>query len=181
MKPTLLFFSLFFFGSIALTQHEKSDTLPEHPYRKSIMFSSIIPGGGQVHNSIMKKKGFKHAIWKVPLIYGAIGYATYTLIQNNQTQKSLKAEYLNRIDGNIVDPQWSVYDDQGVLYLYRQYLDQRDLSILALGAIYLLQIVDAGVESHFIHFDVTDDLSLEVQPTVLYSQITGININLRFK
>ena len=55
------------------------------------------------------------------------------------------------------------------------------LSILALGAIYLLQIVDAGVESHFIHFDVTDDLSLEVQPTVLYSQIPGININLRFK
>ena len=73
------------------------------------------------------------------------------------------------------------YDDQGVLYLYRQYLDQRDMSILALGAIYLLQIVDAGVESHFIHFDVTDDLSLEVQPTVLYSHIPGININLRFR
>ena len=80
---------------------------------------------GQVHNSVIKKKGFKHAIWKVPLIYGALGYATYTLIQNNQTQKSLKAEYLNRIDGNIVDPQWSIYDDQGVLFLYRQYLDQR--------------------------------------------------------
>ena len=181
MKSTLLFFSLFFLGTTVFSQQEKSDTLPEHPYRKSIIFSSIIPGGGQLHNSIIKKKGFKHATWKIPLIYGALGYATYTLIQNNQTQKSLKAEYLNRLNGNIVDPQWSLYDDQGVLFLYRQYLDQRDLSILALGAIYLLQIVDAGVESHFIHFDVTDDLSLEVQPTVLYSQIPGININLRFK
>jgi len=181
MKSTLLFFSLFFIGTTVLSQQEKSDTLPDHPYRKSIIFSSIIPGGGQVHNSIIKKKGFKHAIWKVPLIYGALGYATYTFIGNNQTQKSLKAEYLNRLNGNIVDPQWSLYDDQGVLFLYRQYLDQRDLSILALGAIYLLQIVDAGVESHFIHFDVTDDLSLEVQPTVLFSQIPGININLRFK
>jgi len=103
------------------------------------------------------------------------------LIQNQKTQNALKTEYLNRIDGNIVDPEWSAYDDQSVLYLYRQYLDQRDLSILAIGAVYLLQIIDAGVESHFIHFDVSDNLSLDLQPVMLSGQIPGININLTFR
>jgi hypothetical protein len=181
MRPILLYSCFFFFALTSWSQKEVLDTIPEHPFRKSILFSTIVPGGGQIRNSILKKRGFKHAVWKVPLIYGAIGYATYTLIQNQQTQKSLKTEYMNRLEGSITDPRWLEYDDQGVLYLYRQYLDQRDLSILALGAIYLLQIVDAGVESHFIHFDVTDDLSIEVQPTVLYSQVPGININLKFK
>ena len=96
-------------------------------------------------------------------------------------QNSLKTEYTNRLDGVVSDPQWAAYDDQGVLFLYRQYLDQRDLSILAVGAVYLLQIIDAGVESHFIHFDVSENLSLEVQPVILQSQIPGININLRFR
>ena len=181
MRTFFLVFSFMSISSLVLAQQEKADSIPNHPYQKSIMFSAIVPGGGQIHNSIIKSKGFKHAIWKVPLIYGALGASTYMLIQNQQTQKSLKMEYLNRIDGNIGDPQWSAYDDQGVLYLYRQYLDQRDLSILAIGAIYFLQIIDAGVESHFIHFDVSDNLSLKLQPVMLYSNIPGININLKFR
>ena len=88
---------------------------------------------------------------------------------------------MERLNGNIVDPEWSIYDDQSVLYLYRQYLDLRDLSILAIGAIYFLQILDAGVESHFINFDVSDNLSLNVNPVMLTNQIPGININLRFR
>ena len=181
MKTSLLFISFITFSTLVYSQSIETDSVAEHPYRKSIMFSAIIPGGGQIHNSIIKKKGFKHAIWKVPLIYGALGLSTYMLIQNQQTQNSLKTEYLNRIEGNIVDPEWSVYDDQSVLYLYRQYLDQRDLSILAIGAIYFLQIIDAGVESHFIHFDVSDKLTLDLQPIMLSAQIPGININLRFR
>ena len=178
-----IFLTLFFALNYILVfgQPTANDSLPEHPYRKSIMFSALIPGGGQIHNSIVKKKGFRHAIWKVPLIYGALGGASYTLIQNHQAQKSLKNEYLERLNGNVVDPEWSIYDDQSVLYLYRQYLDLRDLSILAIGAIYFLQILDAGVESHFINFDVSDNLSLNVNPVMLTNQIPGININLRFR
>ena len=175
---------ILYFTSLSILvsgQTSDSDSVPEHPYRKSIMFSAIIPGGGQVYNSVLKKKGFRHAIWKLPLIYGALGASTYMLIQNQKTQNSLKNEYLKRIEGNIIDPEWSAYDDQSVLYLYRQYLDQRDLSILAIGAVYLLQIIDAGVESHFIHFDVSDKLSLDLQPVMLSAQIPGININLSFR
>jgi hypothetical protein len=181
MRTAFLVLCIISFSFCSYGQADLNDTISEHPFRKSILFSALIPGGGQVYNSIIKKKGFKHAIWKVPLIYGALGATTYMLVQNHQTQRSLKTEYLSRIDGIVSDPQWAAYDDQGVLYLYRQYLDQRDLSILAIGAVYLLQIIDAGVESHFINFDVSENLSLEVHPVILQSQIPGININLKFR
>ena len=90
MKTTFLTFLFASSLLIVSGQSSESDSIPEHPYRKSIMFSAIIPGGGQVHNSIVKKKGFRHAICKVPLIYGALGASTFMLIQNHQTQKSLK-------------------------------------------------------------------------------------------
>jgi len=181
MKSAFLVLCIIYFSFYSNGQANPNDTVPEHPYKKSILFSAIIPGGGQVYNSIIKKKGFKHAIWKVPLIYGALGATTYMLIQNQQTQRSLKTEYISRTEGIVSNPQWAAYDDQGVLYLYRQYLDQRDLSILAIGAVYLLQIIDAGVESHFINFDVSENLTLEVHPVILQSQIPGININLKFR
>ena len=103
------------------------------------------------------------------------------LVQNQSIQNGLKTEYTNRLNGVVEDPEWSSYDDQAVLYLYKQYLDQRDLSILAVGAVYLFQILDAGVASHFISFDVSEDLSLRIQPTLLGMMNPGINISLNFK
>jgi hypothetical protein len=40
---------------------------------------------------------------------------------------------------------WEQYDNEGILTLYNQYLTKRDLSILGVGAVYLFQIVDAGI------------------------------------
>ena len=78
-----------------------------------------------------------------------------TYLDYDGNQKNLKAEYTNRLNNETGSAEWADYDDQGVLFLYQQYLDQRDLSILAVGAVYLFQILDAGVESHFISFDVS--------------------------
>jgi hypothetical protein len=181
MKSLAASVIIFLLCFTARTQAVETDTSSVHPFNKAVLFSAILPGGGQVYNSIIKKKGFRHAIWKVPLIYAGLGATIYTLIENQNSQQSLRAEYTSRLDGIVSNPEWSSYDDQGVLYLYRQYLDQRDLSILAIGAVYLFQILDAGVESHFISFDVSEDLSLRVQPTILGRHTPGINISLNFK
>jgi len=181
MKALISLFFALFSLSIAYSQEAIIDTNQTHPFNKAVMFSAIVPGGGQIYNSIKKKKGFRHAIWKVPLIYGGLGATIYMLAQNQSIQKNLKSEYTNRLNGETGSAEWAVYDDQGVLFLYQQYLDQRDLSILAVGAVYLFQILDAGVESHFISFDVSEDLSLRVRPTILGNTTPGINISLNFK
>ena len=180
MKALLSFLLVLFAIHAAYSQDISIDSSESHPFNKSVMLSAIIRGGGQVYNSIKKKKGFRHAIWKVPLIYGGLGATIYMLAQNNIIQKNLKAEYTNRLNNETGSPEWAAYDDQGVLFLYEQYLDQRDLSILAVGAVYLFQILDAGVESHFISFDVSEDISLSVRPTILGNTTPGINISLTF-
>lgn len=160
----------------------KRDSIP-HPFKKAMLLSACLPGAGQVHNSINSKVGSKKAYWKVPLIYTALGTASYFLISNQLTQKSLKDEYSFRINNNnqILNPLWEPYDNQAVLTLYRQYLDWRDLSILGLAAIYFIQIADAGVEAHFLNFDVSDNLSLRVNPVLMNYKTAGIQMQMTFR
>lgn len=159
---------------------ETMDTVP-HSVKKAMILSAVVPGSGQIYNHRAMPKGKKKAYWKVPLIYTGLGLTGYMLYSNQSTQLALKNEYTNRIEGNPTDPKWEAYDNQGVLTLYNQYLNQRDLSILALGAVYLFQIADAGIEAHFVRFDVSRDLTLEFKPTILAFNRPAISATFNFR
>lgn len=176
-----LIISFLSFSFLSFSQDTIPDSL-KHPYKKAILYSAIIPGGGQIYNSINSDFRPKKAYWKVPLIYAALGTAGYFLISNQITQKSLKTEYQNRIDNaTALNPTWESYDDQGVLFLYRQYLDWRDLSILGLAAVYFIQIADAAIEAHFLHFDVSENLTMKFEPTLLNYKSPGLRIKMVFR
>lgn len=150
------------------------------PYKKAALFSACLPGAGQVYNSI-HTSGRKHAFWKVPLIAAGIGATTYLLIQNQQLVQGIKIEYKQRQIGGVLNPNWSAYDDLALVSLYEQYARLRDLSILGIGAIYAIQILDAAVEAHFLHFDVSKDLSLSLRPTFVYSSSVGFSAKITLK
>lgn len=165
-----------------MQENEKiNDTLKVHSPKKAIILSAVLPGAGQVYNHLAMPKGKKNAFWKVPLIYGGLGVSGYFLLTNQKTQLSLKEEYNNRQNNNPLDPKWDLYDDQGVLTLYNQYLDWRDLSILGFSAVYLLQIIDAGIEAHFVNFDISEDLSLSIRPAFLGKNNVGMSLNFNFR
>ena len=121
----------------------------------------------------------KNAVWKVPLIYGCLGGMTTLLVLNQKKVNAIKTEYENRIQGGPLDLQWADYDNLALVSLYDQYARNRDLSILGLGAVYLFQIADAAVEAHFLRFDVSKDLTLELNPWHFRSY-SGINLSLCF-
>lgn len=174
---------IFLSNVMNLWSQDKTDTIssPAHSVKKAMIMSAIVPGSGQIYNHRAMPKGQKKAFWKVPLIYAGLGATGYFLINNQLTQKALKQEYSNRMDGNPTDPQWEQYDDQGVLTLYNQYLDRRDLSILGFAAVYAFQIADAGIEAHFVRFDISKDLSLQIRPSILYNGQAGINASFNFR
>ena len=157
-----------------------NDTIKKHSIRTAVILSAVIPGAGQIYNHTAMPKGKKKAFWKVPLIYAGLGASTYYLISNQMTQRDLKAEYTNRLEGLPGDPKWQSYDDAGVLTLYGQHLNRRDLSILAVGAVYLLQLVDAGVEAHFVTYDISEDLTLGFDPVLMDYKTAGIKMTLNF-
>lgn len=162
----------------ALWAQEKTvDSTRIHSVKKAIVFSAIVPGAGQVYNHLAMPKGQKKAFWKVPLIYAGLGATGYFMIQRNSLKKQYRSEYQSRMDGNapLLFPQ---YDNAGLLTLYTSARNQRDLLILGVGLVYLLNIVDAGIEAHFVDFDVSENISLHFNPS--YSPNTGFGLAATF-
>ena len=160
---------------------EETDSIKPHSIRTAVLLSAALPGAGQIYNHIAMPKGKKKAYWKVPLIYAGLGASGYFLVSNQLRQKALREEYTIRLDGGTGDPQWVGYDNPGILTLYNQHLNWRDLSILAVGAVYLLQVIDAGVEAHFVTFDVSEDLSFGFDPVLLNGESPGVRMTLNFR
>lgn len=154
----LLFFSMG--SSIALAQTpdstavelEEFSSLPKDPRRATIL-SAILPGAGQVYNE---------KAWKVPIIYGGFLTDIYFINFNNKRYKIFK-DALLQFDNDEQNAFPNLNRDalsRNVNYWRKN----RDLCYLLLVGIYALNIVDANVDAHLSGFNVSDDLSLNVEP-----------------
>ncbi len=133
--------------------------------RKAAIYSSIIPGSGQIYT----KK-----YWKVPLIYGGLSTSIYFIHYNNSKYLKYKNTLLNRYDG-IEDNLENT--DSELLILKDYYRRNRDISYLATVSIYLLNIIDASVNTYLYKYDISDEISFNVKPA-FYEQNIGISLNL---
>ncbi|WP_299824642.1 DUF5683 domain-containing protein [uncultured Pontibacter sp.] len=140
---------------------------------KAALYSAIIPGAGQVYNK---------AYWKVPIIYATGAVLGYFLIDNNNKyqdfREALNLRNRDSSDVYVNDRIYGVYNlnNNGVLtqrgtenlrYSRDFYRRNRDLTILLSVLAYGLNIAEAYVHAHLKDFDVSDDLSLRVQPDIL--------------
>ena len=169
-----------FFGQVDSTEVSKDSV---HSVRKATILSAVLPGAGQLYNHFAQPKGKKKAFWKVPLIYAGLGLAGYSIISNQSDVLSLRKEYRFRENngGLSSNPQWSPYDSQGLLILEQQSAGFRDYSMLAFILIYGFQVADAAVEAHFVHFDISPDLSLNVSPWTYQNSHAGLSMSFNFR
>jgi hypothetical protein len=123
-----------------------------HSPGKAVLYSVVLPGLGQAYN---------HKYWKIPIIYVGIGVAVYFDITNQQ-------QY-NIYNNALKDPTNSlnnIYSPTDLTTERDYYLRYIDLSIIAGAAIYLLNIIDAEVDAQFYTFNVSDDISMRISPTI---------------
>lgn len=180
---------LFAQEDFSLEEDDTTDSIPKpkHPSKKAMLYSAIVPGGGQIYNHIHLPRTSRrkwNVYWKVPLIYGAIGGSAYMLISKQQEIGLLKKEYTFRVENPnlpISEGKYQNFDNQALLQLHSNSQTQRDLFILTTVLAYAINILDASVEAHFINFDVSDDLSLHIQPTATSNFGLGLGFALRFK
>jgi hypothetical protein len=177
----LLFISINCFSQ-EVDSLRNEDTSKVHSVKKATIFSAIIPGAGQIYNHTAMPKGKRKAYWKVPLIYAGLGATGYMFVQSQSTQRSLKQEYLYRKANNSqpLDTRWEAYDDQGVLMLFREQQNRRDMFLIATTLVYAFQVLDAAVEAHFVSFDVSEDLSLQIRPKMYQTNQVGLHFSLKF-
>jgi len=139
-----------------------------HSPRKAAWMSAALPGLGQVYN----KK-----YWKLPVIYAGFVGLGYSFQYNQGKYVKYRDAYKFRIDedSSTIDDYIGIYSDDNLSALYQYYHRYRDLTVIAGAALYLLQIVDASVDAHMFTFNVSDDLSLNLHPTLIH--IAGLNEN----
>ena len=157
---------------------------------KATWLALIIPGGGQIYN----KK-----YWKLPIIYGGFAGCAYALTWNGNMYRDysnaykdavnnrwdatsitdlIPAGYLNRVSKTQLTEMIRKRKDT-----YRRY---RDLSIFAFIGVYLISVVDAYVDAELSNFDISKDLSLRVEPTIIndnhnkYQHSVGLNCSINF-
>ena len=153
---------------------KSNPSVPEkkHSPRKATIMSAACPGLGQIYN----KK-----YWKLPIIYVGFGAIAYSINYNQTKYVGYRNDYLASLDSTYPGP----YRADQLLSLQHYYHRYRDLSVIGAIALYLLNIVDASVDAHLFSFDVSENLSWNVHPTLMntaYSSqyYSGIELKIRF-
>ena len=155
-----------------------SKKISPHSPKKAALFSTALPGLGQAYN----KK-----YWKIPIIYAGFAGLAYSYSINQSKFKTYRNAYKYRIDSdpNTIDAYVGVYTDENLNTLQKYYHRYRDLSVIGIAALYVLNIVDASVDAHLFKFDVSDDLSMQIEPTLINTATTniytgGIGLKIKF-
>lgn len=145
---------------------------------KAALYSTIFPGLGQIYN---------RKFWKLPIVYAAIGTATYAAIWNYQQSQIYLDAFYEQTDPNNPNPDFQgIYTEAQLIELYYQHRRWQDLSIIIGAVLYGLQILDAYVDAHLYYYDIGDDISLQWQPSLMnvsYQSmpIMGLGITLSLK
>ncbi len=147
------------------------DWRARHQPARATIYSAILPGAGQVYN---------RKYWKVPIVLGGLGVSYWFIQDNNKEYKRYKTAYLDVVNGRSDEFNGQYSGDQlrNVADTYHRW---RDLSYVAFGLVYALNIIDASVDAYFVRFDVSDDLTLRAGPSLDLAAQGALGITLSVK
>ena len=167
--------------------HDQKSPL-EHSPKKATILSAVIPGAGQIYNK---------SYWKVPVIYAGFAGLTYVASVNNgfyhdykRVYDDYQKYYQTEINNNrtpVTDTlllvrnkhNLSVHNVKAGRDFYRR---RRDLTLIGIGSLYIINIIEAYVDAHMFSFDISDDLSVSYKPYMYYTHSlqTGFRFSIAF-
>lgn len=146
----------------SVKQSADSTIIEKHSPHKATIYSLVLPGLGQAYN----KK-----YWKIPIIYAGFGALAYNLSINNKEMRKFTEAYRYRLNGDTTftnNPYVARYTDVNDLLRGRDFYRRRvELTVIFSAVWYILNVVDATVDAHFFDYDVSDNISLNIQPIMI--------------
>ena len=161
--------------------------------KRALWLALVIPGGGQIYN---------RKYWKLPLVYGGFIGCLYAMNWNNTMYKDYSQAYIDIMDNDPGTQSYNQFlhngatiDGQEARYktLFKQRKDRyrrwRDMSFFCLVGVYALSVIDAYVDAELSVFDISKDLSLSIEPTILDTHTSrnpldagavGVQCNIKF-
>jgi len=161
--------------SAVVTPKPKFDT--SFSPRKATIRSAIIPGWGQIYNK---------QIWKVPLVYAAVGISAGVFFYNIKDYRGLRDAYKYTVDtisanNDLIADRYKGLSANSLKFYRDEVRKNVDRSVLVFLLAWALNVVDATVAAQLKQFDVGDDLSLKIKPTIHFNGQTGVSLVFSLK
>jgi hypothetical protein len=144
--------------------------------RKATIMSAVFPGLGQIYN---------RKYWKAPVIYAALGGLGYWGVNNHIQYKYFSNNLRYEYDDDPGTVNLTGYNSAQLIEQKKYHQKYRDIAVMLGILVYLVNVIDANVDAHLKTFDVSDDLSLQLNP---YSNFdnnnklqAGLTLKLKFK
>lgn len=157
-----------------VVKQEKDSVRLISPKKASLY--SLLPGAGQIYVG---------KLWyvKVPIIYGGITGIGMAIDYNHKNYIKYRNEYRNRLNYTtyVSSGELSVLSDSAVKNRRDDFRRYRDMNYMLMAAWYGLNILEASVSAHLSQFDVSDDLSLKIQPFHQFEFDRTVTNGLQFK
>lgn len=189
MKVVFLFCAALWFSQTASSQDEISATnqaadtavIELHSAHKATLYSLALPGLGQYYN---------HKYWKIPVIYAGFGALAYNFHINHVEYIKFTEAYRYVVNNDtfaINNEYVTRYPNSADLLRGRDFYRRRlELTVIFSAVWYILNVIDAAVDAHFFDYDISDNLSLRVDPQLLMPTgqpdryATGLRLCLNF-
>ena len=158
---------------------KKRDWSTWHPEAKRAMWMALVlPGAGQIYN---------RKYWKLPIIYGGFVGCAYAITWNNQMYHDYSQAYLDIMDDDPNTQSYNQFLHLGATIdasnidrykeIFRKRKDKfrrwRDMGVFVMIGVYAFSVIDAYVDASLSEFDISDDLTLRVEPTVMNDKRTN--------
>jgi len=140
----------------------------KHSPSKASYLSAVIPGAGQIYN---------RKYWKVPIIYVGLGVVVYLGINYYHKFNQFKDTYMFRSGYDSTKTDYYPYiTSTDILYQNWNY-NRRNFELTCIfgSLLYVLNIIDASVDAHLFKFDISDDLSMRIEPNISYYNSLSYN------
>lgn len=155
---------LFYWGGLldgVINYKSDDNVLPA----RATLYSALLPGLGQIYN---------RDYWKLPIVYGGLIACGY-FYNYNQLQYQRFRTLFNQ--ASATPPLYEGWMTADNLKWYRDtFRRYRDYSIIAILVMYGLNVIDANVFAHFQNFDISDDLTLRLEPNLIQSVYTPMQV-----
>ena len=143
---------------------------------KKALLWSIIPGGGQVYN---------RRWWKVPLVFSAFSGVAAVLNFNSSNYNRFETAYQQALAGETHEFSGTITSISSLKGFRDNFNKTRQTSYFYLVGIYLLQGVEAYVDTQLRDFDMDEGLShFQLQPVlvpgVFSDQAPALALELRY-
>jgi hypothetical protein len=138
-----------------------------HSPLNATLYALVLPGLGQAYN----KK-----YYKIPIVWAGLGGMVYAINFNTKKYQEASDEY----------SQEPIQSNENKLRYWRRYVE---LSYIGLVVVYALQVLDAYVDAQLYNWNVTENLSMGVSPSLqpmmhpasLTGQAVGLTCSIKIR